>query len=201
MTGEIPVKKDSEFKLIGVAPSENQAFWNKEDEICFLWFKVINVFLLLTCLILNVQMFFVLFDVNIVLYILVETVNILHISFAIFYYLHAIYTINFFFVGQLMFFKKKFAFIGQQVAQIHRNGLNFGKINNRKLGQLIKDLNLIQLELLSTNDFYSNFMGTNLVHFMGIVVLTAFVAISGDYQRRHFSETKSIYVSSTLFCS
>ena len=171
------MKITNHYKVIGLSRKKNQEFRSKEIRFHVLYLKFFNFFLLISCIIFNAQLFFVSYgDINIYIYITVNSVHIIHTCFYAYYVYQLVYTISIFFVTVLIFLFKKFSHITKQIAKLK----NEQSIDNRKLSKLIYDFNFVYLEMVKMNEYFCKFTGFNFVHFILYAIVLTFVTLSID---------------------
>ena len=184
MTYEIPARTDEDYNVIGLSQDENKKFWLKEDEFNYQYNRLYNIFLVLVCLILNSQLFFLIYeDVNIYTYVIVAIIHIIHASYFFFVMFHIIYTMNVFYITILIFFCKKFNHISKQVEQFQNEKVKF---NNQKLSRFIYDFDYVYLELIHLNSYFRYLAGINLIHYFLLAVFATFIFL--------FNENRSIQI-------
>lgn len=169
MTFEVPAKSDDDYEVIGLPKERNRKFWEMEQRINYVWYRVINVFLAFAVVVFNAQFFFVIFDVNIYVYILVEGLQMLHTSVIIFGFLHAVYTVNLFAIEIMYFMKQKFHHVFRQMEEL--NNSKDKRIDNRSLARLIFEFSSVQLEMAEMNNFFKLFNLINMVHYFSIAII------------------------------
>ena len=189
MTMEIPA---ADHDLVGISRADYKQFWTAEDEFNGRYIRVQNWFIVFTCLVFDIQLFMVSFDVDFVVYIAFQIFHALNGNFFTWNFLYTIYTgalvhpvifsqnqiqisyfnlVNVFYIECLLFMFKKFRHISQQV-----QGLGKAKpVNNRSLARLIFEYNRMNAELVEFNDFFKDFLGHNVVHFFGLAVFLSFI--------------------------
>lgn len=161
MTGEIPAREKSDQKLIGWSDAESQEYWLKEERFNYYYYRVMNWSFLFGFSLVNLQYFLSDFDVPLVVFILVQLINSFHNSHYAFGLLHSIYSGNLFYTQIIRFLAKRFRAIGRQVARMNAKK----KVDNRKLAKIIYEFNRTEHDLMEMNQFFREFVGTNILHF------------------------------------
>ena len=167
LTQEIPAESNPNYKLVGLSKEENDKFWQTERWFNQIFYRSVNVFLSFIAIFISGLLFMVRFEsVALWLYLLVQTVNALHLACFFFLFFNSIYTVNALYIAVIRILTKKFDRIASRTARL--NAPRGAKpINNRRLSRLIFDHNRVHLELLEMNAFFSSFVAVNLVHLFG----------------------------------
>lgn len=172
LTQEIPPKSNPNYRLVGLSAEENAKFWQTEDLINRIIYRLANCFLLFFSIIASGLLFIVRFEkVNLWFYLFMQTINVLHVACFFFCFYHSIYMVNILYISVVRILTKKFHAIAARAAQC--NAARFKVVNNRRLFRLLYEHNRVSLELLEMNAFFCNFVGVNLVHLFGFVVLVS----------------------------
>lgn len=179
MTNEMPsngqMVAESEHQVVGLPPKENKRFWALEDKINSRYIRVMNASIVLSWLVFNVQLFLVNFsEVDLWLYILVQTLHMANGDFFVWNYFHSVYTLNVFFIECMWFLSKKFRHLSRQVQNLRATRTKL--IHNKRLTKLIQDYNEVMAELMDINKFFKNFLGHNLLHFCGLSIFSTFIS-------------------------
>lgn len=165
----MPARSEDDYEVIGLPKEENRKFWAIEQKVNYVWYRMINGFLMFALIVFNAQFFFVIFDVNIFVYVIVESLQILHTSYFLYAFLHAIYTVNLFSIEFMKFMEKKFGYLSKQIEELNNSKTRL--IDNRSLAKLIFEYSYVQLELVEMNNFFKLFNLINLVHYFGVATL------------------------------
>ena len=171
ITNQIP-----NYKIKGLSQKANTKFWTKESIIFKRYLKFLNVFTLFCCLLFNLQLFFISYNINVYAYALIISIHVLSTSFCIQRAFHLFYTLNYFFLITLKFFSKKFNHISNQIRKL---GIR-KPIDNRKLRKLIYDFNYVYLELMKLNEFFKLSFGIHFIHYFLLVVIGVFAILKLD---------------------
>ena len=135
LMNEMPTQNGADYKAVGLPPDAAERFWAAENQLNYVWYRVINVCLVVACFVFCAQQFFISFETDIVTYVLLQTLHIAFNSIAIIGYLHSIYTTNLFYLEVMKLLAKKFAHLSGQVRLLGQPKTD--KINNQKLANLI----------------------------------------------------------------
>ena len=92
------------------------------------------------------------YDVDIVTYIVVQTIHVIHLYWFIFLYLGCVWTLNMFYCEILLFFSKKFEHISKQLKYLNKSKTK--RIKNCKLSRLIYQFNRVVFELTEINQLF-----------------------------------------------
>lgn len=160
LTQEVPAKTD---RVAGLSRAENRSFWSAEKLLFYYFHRILAVFLVIFLVVVNSLFFIFLFDVDWPTYVLFQTISICHDSYMVYWFLQNFYTINLSCIVVMVFFAKRFRFIAKRLERLNRPKST--PIDNRKLARLVRDHKRVELELLEINEFFKNFLGTNLGHF------------------------------------
>lgn len=87
ITFELPVKSEREYSIAGLSRKETKQFYEKEDRFLASYYRFMNIALIGSYAIFPVQLFFVSYDVDIISYIIGQTIGVIHISLFIWFYL------------------------------------------------------------------------------------------------------------------
>lgn len=174
ITCEVPSDNDGDYRVAGMSRKEHKNFWVKERNFNYHWYWIASCNNFSLGLMFSVALFMVPFDVSIYIYVPVQTFNMFHCVYALFYFLHSVYTTNIFILQIIHFLSLKFKCIGRRLARL--DGSDNKKVDRRLTG-LILDFNRVQLELIEVNDFFKNFVGVNTIFFFIISVQCMFLSI------------------------
>lgn len=108
-------------------------------------------------------------------YIFFQAFHVVIVSYGLFSLIHCFYSLNLFYVTCMLFFTKRFRFIGREV---ERMSVSKSKpIDNRKLSRLIIEHNIVHYDLIQINDFFKSFVGFNLISYFTVIVPTMFALL------------------------
>ena len=164
------------YETIGLTSKKNQEFWRKENEFFVKFLKFFNIFLFFNCFLFNLPHFLVNFDVSIYLFVFINLLHVLHDSYYIKNMFSIFYLLNYIFLNLVAFFLKKFTYIAQRATKLKRKK----QINNRKLSRLIYKFNFVYLEMINMNEYFSKFLGFNLICYFLLVVVSSFAVLFTD---------------------
>lgn len=162
LMNEMPGKRGENYQVVGLSAEENQKFWLIENYVNRLWFRMINLCLVVGCVVFCSQQFFISFpDVSWTTYVLLQAFHLVTNSIAIVGYLHSLYTVNLFYLEVMKFLAKKFAYLSVQCKRLGRPRTDM--ISDRKLGLLIDQYFTVESEVVTQNDFWKSFIATNVI--------------------------------------
>lgn len=169
LMNEMPTKRGANYQVV-LSEEENKKFWMTENYVNRVWFRTINLCLAAGCVIFNSQLFFISFpDVDMVTYVLLQSFHLITNSIAIIGYLHSLYSVNLFYLEVMQLLTKKFAYLSAQVKLLGRPKTD--KISDRKLTNLIDLYITVESEVVTQNNFFKSFLGTNVFCYFGVGVL------------------------------
>ena len=164
LTGELT--SDRNYKVAGLSRAKYRKFLEAEDRFLDLWSKTLNWCLLAFSFVYNALFFVIKFDVDVITYVLMQTINIAHTTYFVFTYLPSIYTVSIFYVSIMRLLSLKFNCLAEHVRSM--NSTKKKKlVDNRKLSTMIHHYNRVHLELIEMNEFFQAFSGCSFVHFFG----------------------------------
>lgn len=182
LTMEMPANGQTlteiDHKVVGLPPEEHKRFWGIEDKFNSRFIRAMNTYIVFNWLVFGVQLFLIPFDVNLLIYILVQAVQIANGNFFEWNFFHSIYTLNVFFIECMWFLSKKFQHLSKKIRSLRATKTKL--VYNQELAKLIKDYNEVVAELTDINDFFKNFLGNNLIHFGLICVFVTFITLFVD---------------------
>ena len=85
-------------------------------------------------------------------YIIAQTVNVLHTAWFVWLYLGGVYTVNVFYCIIIFFFIQRFRYLSKQLKIL--NASNTKLVDNRKLSRLIYEYNRVLFELMEMNQLF-----------------------------------------------
>lgn len=185
LSDEIP----NDRPLVGISEEENSSFWDAEKQFNFYYNRSLYLLLIGSYVTVNMQIFLVDYEVDTRTYLIVQCVHSVHHFFFIRAYFTIFYTPNFFHLGMLRFFTKKFDYIRQQAIGLQDDTRKKRKKKTKKLedneydqrlGELIHDFNTVYLELIQINNYFKYLSGINLFHFGFLTVIVTFVTQFSD---------------------
>ena len=171
-------------EVVGISQAENKKFWEAKKRFNCRYNQITNWLVVMASIWFDIQLFLVSFDVEIVVYIVIQAFNILNGNVFIWSFLFSIYTLNVYFIECMLFLRKKIRHISQQVQQLRTSKTKL--INNRRLARLISDFNRVNSELIEFNDFFKNFLGSNVLHFFGLAIFMAFIGAKRLFSQEFF---------------
>ena len=118
ITQELPAKSEQDYEVIGLPREENKRFWQMEKRLNSLWLKVSSGFIGVSCIVFSGQLFLVPFEADLSVYVLVQTLHVLHSSYSLVVYMHSFFTLNLFYIWAMKFTSKRFAHITKQVQRL-----------------------------------------------------------------------------------
>ena len=179
ITCELPANNEGDYRVPGMSRKEHRAFWSKERNFNYYWYRVVGWCLIVLCVLLSVQLFIVHFDIDWCTYVLAQSFAVFHLTYMVYYFLHQLYSINLFCLQITRFLSLKFKCIARRLVRLNK-GLNVSRakmINNRRLAKLIYSYNQVHLELIEANDFFKDFLGVNVIFFCIYALLVMFLVI------------------------
>lgn len=177
LSGEVPTKRRDQ-QVVGFTRKENHNFWLAEKRLNYHWHQGMTFAIRVACLVFSTKFFFVSFDANIVSHVFFQAVNIAHFFFFFYRFLHIIYTLNFFVVTLIRFFRNKFRQITRRIERLKVEKKS--RANNRKLARLVYEFNVVHLELFAMRELFKQFIGHNLCHCFALALLTTFGSMSAQ---------------------
>lgn len=178
LSGELQTGED-ENDMAGLSNEENTAFWLLERRLNLLWYRTINVVLLIFSIIFSAQLFFVSFlDVDIVTYAFFQAVNIVHLCWYMFIACHVMFSLNIFLLTLIWFFRNKFRDITGRIKRLQTRKRS--RAHNQKLARLIYEYNVVHLELFAMRELFRNYIGFNFCHLFALSLLAAFASLFVD---------------------
>lgn len=118
ITQELPAKSEQDYEVNGLPREENKRFWQTEKRLNSLWLKVSSGFIGVSCIVFCGQLFLVPFEADLSVYVLVQTLHVLHSSYSLVVYLHSFFSINLFYIWTMKFTSTRFAHIARQVQRL-----------------------------------------------------------------------------------
>ena len=174
LCGEIPV--DHKDQVAGLSGAKRGVFWRHENHFNQRVSKAMHGSLLLFSLPYNALHFVVHFEVDLCTYLLVQAINVAHLTFVLFTFLPSIHLLCLFLLNSIRFFTKCFAQLREKVARLNTSASK--RINNRKLASLLYAHNRAHYDLIEMNHLFRDFIGVCFICFFCFGVLTAYVAIN-----------------------
>ena len=179
------------YEIKGLSKKANAEFWAKENVYYNYFVKFYIAFTVFACVIINIQLFYIRFNTSINSFIFWTLLHIISNSYYLFQIFGLFYLMNFFFLTQMLFFKKKFNYISTKVEKMTNQKscsrtssiAGFSTVDNRKLAKLIYDYNYVYLEMVKINEYFKWLSGFNYVYYFMLVINMSFsVAITQDFK-------------------
>ena len=167
VSNEIPAKTG---RVAGLSRKDNRNFWLKEQNFNYYLYKAVGLMCFLLSVLFSVQLFLVRYDVDLLTYILVQTLNVFHCFHGFYYFNQCLLMTQVFCLQIIYYFSLKFMYIADRLSQNK-------KMSKRRLARLIHEYQTVQLEVTETNDFFKNFMGINMLYFFISTLLLMFLSI------------------------
>lgn len=179
LTHELPEKSDRDYRVAGLSQEENQKFWSTVNCVNRLWFWMFNSYLTFMNIILCAPLFFVRFDrieIFSVRYIFFQTLHVVNEFHSLYSFGHCCCSINLFFGECLWWFSRRFDNIERRVRKLNALEVSNRK-KNRKLTKLVIEYQQVHYDLIMINDFFSSYIGFNLIGCLASGFIESFVGL------------------------
>lgn len=149
ITNEAPTKGDT--RVVGLSRKENNEFRQTERRFNRLYYRFADIAIYGLSAVIAVQYFFVRFEIDLCLQILVQAIHVG--CFYLFGYLivHCICDPSIFHLGASKLLAKKFRFLSEKVMRMNASTK---LIDKRRLAWLIREHNRVSMELFEMNSFF-----------------------------------------------
>lgn len=151
LTQELPAKSDRDYKVAGLSVEENKSFWRSEQRFNDRYYRFLGFALYGVYVVYCSVYFLIRFETNLIVFLLVQTINSIYTSYFIYLCLHSNYTLNLLYFESMRFFCLRFKRIAERVESLSRSKT---KRINRKLFRLISEHNTVNFELIQINKFF-----------------------------------------------